>query len=132
MTHSASRMQLSPSDRGQCAACPDAWFWVGFDTEYSGGIQGVYVILDDGSFRYLALPLEDVLASGYPVSRVFEVGRDGYYLTLAQARAAIDIDEVHGIHYVDDFNDEYQDYYICADDDTHTPFAEAHYAEPIR
>lgn len=132
MTHTGSRVLLAPDDVYNCAACPDAWFRMNFDTMYDGGTQGCYVQLDDGSYRWL--PIDGFrVREDFPPERVFEVGRDGYYLTLAQARDAID-QGVHGVHYVDDFDDEYQDVYVC--DPVlfphNIPGDEAHRPEPIR
>lgn len=126
-------VKLSPGDHARCAACPDAWFRVRFDTEFNGGPQGFYIQLDDGTFRYVSnVTVADAIASGFPAGRIYEAGRDGYYLTMAEARQAIDVDAVTAVLYVDDFNDEYQDFFICKDDDDHTPFVEATIAELIR
>lgn len=127
-----SIMRLSPGDHVRCAACPDAWFWLSFDTEFYRGPVGVYVLMDDGSFRHLHINAHDALATGFPADRIFPVGTDGHYLSMAQARTAIDADHVTSVMYVDDFNDEWQDYFICKDDDDHTPYVEAHIAELIR
>jgi hypothetical protein len=131
MTHSGMTVRLTPGDKHRCSACPEAWFTIPFDTQFDGGTQGVYVQLDDGSFVHLDIEYGDVLAAGFPESRVYEVGRDGYYLTMDEARRAIPA-PVHGVHYVDDFNTEFQDFFVVCDDDDHTPYAEAHVAELIR
>jgi hypothetical protein len=130
--HTGSLVKLSPGDKPKCAACPDAWFWISFDTEAYAGPVGVYVLMDDGSFRHLRRGLQEVLDSGFPPDRVFPVGTDGYYLTMAQARQAIDPDHVTSVYYVDDFNDEWQDYFICDDTVEPFPYVEAHVKEPIQ
>lgn len=130
--HAGMLVKLSPGDKPNCAACPDTWFWLDFDTEFYRGPLGVYVLMDDGSFRHLHIDMPAALASGFPADRIFPVGSDGHYLSMAQARTAIDLDRVTSIYYVDDYSDEYQDFYVCKDDDDHTPFVEARVAEPIR
>ena len=135
MTHSGKLMLLSPDDRSKCSDCPDFWFHVSFDTEFNGGTQGFYIKLDDGSFRKVVHETAaEAILWGFPADRVFEVGRDGYYLSLADSRQAVDVDFVHGIHYVDDYNDEWQDVYVCdpALPPFNVPGRETHNAEPIR
>jgi len=132
MTHSGITYPLTPDDKGNCPACPEKWFHVNFDSEYNGGRQGFYIQLDDGQFRYVTTgTVNDALDAGFPQDRLYEVGRDGYYLTMDEARRAIPA-PVHGVHYVDDFNTEFQDFFVVCDDDDHTPYAEAHVAELIR
>ena len=110
-----------------CPGCPHAWFRSGFAEQDT---QGCWVRVSFGVFVWSGAPLDELIAQ-FGEQNVYEVGRDGYYLTLAEARLAID-GGVHGIRYVDDYNIEYQSYYLCKDDEDHTPFAEAHVAEPIR
>lgn len=83
---------------------------------------GVFVRNEDGSFSWKRFP-----EAG---DTVFEVGRGPYYLTLAEAREAIDESEVVEVVYTDDYNDEYQDYYIC-NLSTNTPDVPAENAEAI-
>jgi len=130
MTHSGTRIRMESPAASKCPACPDAWFRLPFDTQWNGGTQGVYVQYDDGTFGYLRASRQEALAH-FPDSRIYEVGRDGYYLTMDEARRAIPA-PVHGVHYVDDFNTEFQDFFVVCDDDDHTPYAEAHVAELIR
>ena len=131
ITHSGNRIRMESPAASKCPACPDAWFRLPFDTQWNGGNQGVYVQYDDGTFGHLRTSRQEALAH-FPDSRIYEVGHDGYYLTMSQAQQAIN-DGVHGVHYVDDFNDDwFQDYFVCKDDDDHTPYAEAHVAEPPR
>jgi len=105
-------------------------FWINFDM---GEPQGIVIRNADGSFTKTDMNVEEATASGIDPDDIFEVGRDGYYLTMAEARQAIDKDFIHGVHYVDDFNDEFQDYFVCeADGLDPEPFAEAHKAEPIQ
>jgi len=113
-----------------CPGCPPAWFHSGFaETD----VQGIYVQELDGSFNHTMMPEEDVRLI-YPNERIFVVGRDNYYVSLADARRALDVDDVRQIHYVDDYDDEYQDYYVC--DPTSPPFnipgAPANAGEPVR
>ena len=68
------------------------------------------------------------------------VGRGGYYLTMEEARNALPVgcrlDDptfVRGVHYIDDFNDEWQDFYICKEDGIQPePYLEALAQEPIQ
>ena len=102
--------------------------------------NGLYVRETDGSFMYYVWSYDQALKSGYADEDIFVVGRDGYYLTMEEARNAmppgVDLDDptfVHGVHYIDDFNDEWQDFYICAEDGvTPEPYEEAHAHEPIQ
>lgn len=104
------------------------WFQSGMGADER---QGIWVRTSYGVIQHSStLSLDEAIAQ-YGEANVFDGGRDGYYLTLDEARLAI-ANGCHGIHYVDDYNDEYQDYYVCKDDDEHTPFAEAHTAEPVR
>lgn len=105
-------------------------FWINFDM---GEPQGIVIRNADGSFTKTDMNVEEATASGIDPDDIFEVGRDGYYLTMAEARQAIDKDFIHGVLYVDDFNDEFQDYFVCkADGLDPEPFVEAHKAEPIQ
>ena len=148
MTHSGTKYRLTPLTKEHCSSCPEAWFNVNFDTEFIGGTQGVYIGLPTkkrpvreemasprpyyfDEFTWLPIDEEQALVHFEPW-QIFAVGRDGYYLTLEEARLAIDASKVHGVHYHDDFDDELQGYFICKDDDDHTPYAEAHVSEPIR
>lgn len=117
--------RLTPQN---CPACPEVWFRSGFAEQDT---LGSWVLTPKGEFLWSAAPTDELIAI-FGADHVFEGGRDGYYLTMEQARQAIDVDQVHGVHYVDDYNDEYQGYYVCKDDEDHTPFAEAHVAERIR
>ena len=93
--------------------------------------QGVIVKENDGSFAW-APSLGEALAN-YPQDRVFEIGHEGYYLSLADARQAIDVDGIHGVKYVDDYNDEWTDYYVVGSNPSvNEPGVEATQAEPIR
>lgn len=93
--------------------------------------QGVIVKESDGSFAVMRRVNEAV--ESYPSDRIFEVGRNGYYLSLADARQAIDVDEIHGVRYVDDYNDEWTDYYVVGSDPRiNEPGVEATQAEPVR
>jgi hypothetical protein len=113
-------------------------FATGFDTQ--PGKQGLYVREADGSYMYYVWSYDEALKKGYADKDIFVIGRDGYYLTMAEARKALPADVplddptfVHGVHYVDDFNDEWQDFYICAEDGvTPEPYEEAHAHEPIQ
>ena len=110
-----------------CPSCPEAWFRSGFGEQE---VQGLWVRLENGTFAFADIPL----AEAYDVfgdKNVFVGGYDGYYLAMDEARQAIG-DRVHGVHYVDDFNTEFQDFFVVCDDDDHTPYAEAHVAELIR
>lgn len=99
-------------------------------TGFAEDNQGVYVRGATGAFAFAQLDEATALET-YAAKDVFTVGRDGYYLTLDEARQAI-ADGVHGVRYVDDYCDEYQDYYVCKDGDPNVPYAEAHTPEPIR
>lgn len=110
-----------------CPDCPKAWFRTGFGEQET---QGFIVRTADGRYARGTMPLAEAIAF-FGEHNVFEGGRDGYYLSMAEARNAIR-DDVHGVHYVDDFNTEFQDFFIVKDDDDHTPYAEAHVEEPIR
>ena len=97
--------------------------------------QGYVERLADGSFRYGATGTQYDEYGALLIHRedYFEIGRDGYYLTMAEARQAIDKDGIHGVRYVDDYNDEFQDFFVCeADGLDPEPFREAHKAEPIQ
>ena len=125
MTHSNSdaelQLELRPS--------PEHYFWINFDAEVR---QGAYIREADGSFTKTNMTYDEALDAGYADGDIFPVGHDGYYLTMAEARQAIG-DSVHGVHYVDDYNDEFQDFFICkADGLDPEPFVEAHKAEPIQ
>lgn len=116
--------------KSSCAGCPDAWFLTGFGEQ---DVQGLYVQDHDGSFVHLMTD-EAAVREMFSDEFIFVVGRDGYYLTMAQARQAIDVDMVRAVNYVDDYNDEWQDVYIC-DPVTfphNIPGEEARRAEPIR
>jgi hypothetical protein len=89
----------------------------------AGDDQGVIVQKPDGSFWHHATPGFGEWFDGTS----YAVGRR-YYLSLAEARQAIGVDGIHGISYVDDFNDEYQDYYVC-DLAVNTPGHDAHTPE---
>lgn len=116
--------------KANCAGCPDAWFHSGFGEQ---DVQGLYVEQADGTFLHLLADESDVRLV-FPNERIFVVGRDGYYLTLAQARQAIDVDLVRSVAYVDDYNDEWQDVYVCDPSSFphNIPGEEARRAEPIR
>lgn len=87
--------------------------------------QGCYVREDDGSFAWA--PSVAQARQNYSHTDIFVIGNEGYYLTMAEARQAL-ADGIQGIHYVDDFNDEWQDIYISS---TNPPFTEATVPEPI-
>jgi len=94
--------------------------------------QGLYVREPDGSFAWKQWAYDEAVKHGYAHEDIFVVGRSGYYLTLAEARQAIP-DGAHGISYVDDYNDEFQDFFVCAaDGNDPEPFREAHNPEPIQ
>lgn len=126
--------KLSPLNASNCVGCPEAWFRSGFGEEEN---QGVYVRVNTGEIVWAPITAMEAYETFAPED-VFECGRDGYYLTLAQARDAINRDGVHGVMYVDDYNDEYQDVFISDPRDatgqgvTNIPYAESHRAEPIR
>lgn len=82
---------------------------------------GVFVKNGDGSFSWKRAP-----EAG---DTVFEVGRGPYYLTLAEAREVLG-DDIVEVSYTDDYNDEYQDYYIC-NLSTNTPDVPAENAEAV-
>jgi len=100
--------------------------WMDFD---AGEPQGCYVF--NGS-SYVKTDLDrDTAFAQYGPENVFEVGRDGYYLSMGQARTAI-LDGAKGVHYVDDFNSEFQDFFICEGGLVDpVPFEEAHEPAPI-
>jgi hypothetical protein len=103
-----------------------------FAINFGNKRQGLWVREANGSYAYQEWTFDEALKAGYDESDIFVVGRTGYYLTLAEARQAIP-DGAHGVSYVDDFNDEWQDYYICAADDIDPePYKEAHSPEPIQ
>lgn len=81
-------------------------------------VQGGFV-KDAGTFTW----------DRFPEGTVYEIGRGPYYLTLADARSAIE-DGLLSVVYTDDYNDEYQDYYIC-NLATNTPEVPADTAEAI-
>lgn len=83
---------------------------------------GVFVKNGDGSFSWKRAP-----EAG---DTVYEIGRGPYYLSLAEAREVIDVAELGEVSYTDDYNDEYQDYYIC-NPATNTPDVPAENAEGI-
>jgi hypothetical protein len=93
--------------------------------------QGLWVKEEDGSYTYHQdWTAKDAVEAGY--KEYYEVGRVGYYLTLEEARQAIP-DGAHGVYYVDDYNDEFQDFFVCAaDGNDPEPFKEAHAPEPIQ
>ena len=94
--------------------------------------QGLWVREEDGSYTYHQWTFDEALENGYSGDDIFQVGRTGYYLTLEEARQAIP-DGAHGVYYVDDYNDEFQDFFVCAaDGNDPEPFKEAHAPEPIQ
>lgn len=95
-----------------------AWFVKRTTQDNQGGI----VKNMDGTFEWKKHP-----ESG---DTVYQIGRGPYYLTLAEARAVIDTAEIDSVVYTDDYNDEYQDYYIC-NLSTNTPDIPADNAEAI-
>ena len=100
--------------------------WMDFD---AGEPQGCWVFTD-GRFVKTNLERDDAFRE-YGPGNVYEVGRDGYYLTMAQARTAIE-DGAKGVHYVDDYNDEFQDFFICEGGlEDPKPYLEAHKPAPI-
>ena len=126
MTHSNSYTAAYYSQ----APLPGQPFWINFDM---GEPQGMWVRETDGSFTQSNMTFDEALNAGYAEGDIFQVGHDGYYLTMADARQAIDTDSVHGVHYVDDYNNEFQDFFVCkADGLDPEPFVEAHKAEPIQ
>jgi|694.fasta_scaffold69135_3 hypothetical protein len=93
--------------------------------------HGVIVKEADGSFAW-APSLEEALKK-YPSDCVYEIGRGGYYLTLTEVRQAVDVDGIHGIAYVDDYNDEWTDYYVVGSSPRiNDPGVEVTQAEPVR
>ena len=125
MTHSNSYTAAYYSQ----TPVPGQPFWINFDM---GEPQGVYVREPDG--HYVKTDMDEGAAydAGYAAEDVFVVGRDGYYLSMAEARTAI-TDGVHGVHYVDDFNTEVHDVFVCKEDQLDPePFVEAHTPEPIQ
>jgi hypothetical protein len=88
--------------------------------------QGCYVREQDGSYAWA--PSVWKAREHYDTKDIFVIGNEGYYLTMAEARQAL-TDGMQGIHYVDDFNDEWQDIYVSS---TNLPFTEATVPEPIR
>lgn len=84
--------------------------------------QGVFVRNEDNTFSWKRTP--------DPGDMVYEIGRGPYYLTLDEAREVIDVAEFPNVVYTDDYNDEYQDYYIC-NLATNTPDVPASEAEAI-
>ncbi len=146
LTHSTGRGPMLPRRRRRghahsLPALPHAQphrFATSFDTQ--PGKQGLWVRESDGSFMYHEWSYDEASKHGYEDKDIFAVGRDGYYLTMKEARqalpAGVPLDDpsfVHGVHYIDDFNDEWQDFYICAKDNaTPEPYEEAHAHEPIQ
>lgn len=109
----------------------DHRFAVGFDGGRKNK-QGLWVREADGSYTYHVWGYDDAVKNGYADEDIFVVGRDGYYLTLAEARQAIP-DGVKGVHYVDDYNDEFQDFFVCkADGIDPEPYEKAQSPEPIQ
>ena len=116
----------------------DHRFAIPFDS--MPGINGLWVREPDGSFMYKPWSYEEAAKNGYAPENIFVVGRGGYYLTMEEARMALPLDTelsdpsfVHGVHYVDDYNDEFQDFFVCAADGIEPePFLEAHAQEPIQ
>ena len=105
-------------------------FATGFDSQ--PGKNGLWVREPDGSYTYQQWNFDEALKHGYHSDDIFVVGRAGYYLTLEEARQAIP-DGAHGVSYVDDYNDEFQDYFVCKKDGIDPePFTEAHQPEPIQ
>ena len=103
-----------------------------FATGFGSKKQGLWVREADGSYTWKQWSYDEAANAGYAYEDIFVVGRADYYLTLAEARQAIP-DGAHGVSYVDDFNDEWQDYYVCADDGNDPePYQEAHAPEPIQ
>jgi hypothetical protein len=104
------------------------------------GVNGLWVREPDGSFTYKPWSYDEAAKNGYAPEDIFVVGRGGYYLTMEEARMALPLDTdlsdpsfVHGVHYVDDYNDEFQDFFVCAADGIEPePFLEAHAQEPIQ
>lgn len=104
-----------------------------FTSGFDGGKNknGLWIRDEDG-YRYENWTYDYAKSLGYADEDIFVIGRDGYYLTLEEARQAIP-DGVHGVHYVDDYNDEFQDYFVCkADGNDPEPYQEAHAPEPIQ
>lgn len=85
-------------------------------------VGGVFVKNEDGTFSW-----KKTREDG---DTVYEIGRGPYYLSLADARRVIDVEEFGNVVYTDDYNDEYQDYYIC-NLSTNTPDVPAENAEAI-
>ena len=116
----------------------DHRFAIPFDS--GPGINGLYVREPDGSFMYKQWTYDQAAAAGYDHDDIFVVGRGGYYLTMEEARMALPLDTplsdpsfVHGVKYVNDFNDEFQDFFVCAEDGVEPePFQEAHAQEPTQ
>ena len=104
------------------------------------GSNGLYVREPDGSFTYRLWTYDKAAAEGYADEDIFVVGRGGYYLTMEEARQAlplgVDLDDpsfVRGVHYVNDFNDEFQDFFVCKEDGIQPePYLEALAQEPIQ
>ena len=146
LTHATARGPLGPRRRRRShphslPVLPHSQphrFATGFDTQ--PGKQGLWVREPDGSYMYHEWTYDQAAAEGYAEEDIFVVGRDGYYLTLEEARNALpeggymkDPSFVHGVYYVDDYNDEFQDYFVCAADGTQPePFQEAQASEPIQ
>jgi hypothetical protein len=89
--------------------------------------QGVIVKALDGTFSWRT---RNIMLDETIDGTVYEIGREGYYLTLAEAREAINNSDVYGISYTDDYNDEYQDFFIC-NTATNTPDVTTDTAEAI-
>lgn len=106
-------------------------FTAGFDGGYRKK-NGLYVREADGSYTFQNWYFDEAIRKGYAEEDIFVIGRDGYYLTMEEARQAIP-DGVIGVHYVDDFNDEFQDFFVCkADGIQPEPFEQAQQPEPIQ
>lgn len=113
-----------------CAGCPDAWFLSGFGEE---DVQGVFVRMPTGELVWAPITAMEAYET-FAEEDVYEVGRDGYYLTMQQARDTLDRDLVGEVVYCDDYNDEWSDFYICdpASLPHNQPNAIANAGEPIR
>ena len=131
LTHRTSTPRRRRSRRGPLGMhTTEHRFNVNFDSQ--PGKNGLWVREPNGSYTYQLWNFDEAVKHGYEDKDIFVVGRAHYYLTLAEARQSIN-DGAHGVSYVDDFNDEWQDFYICAADGIDPePYQEAHSPEPIQ
>lgn len=89
--------------------------------------------IDEDGLSIYSPPQYDDVGEFIPgVDYQFDIGRE-YYLSMREARQAIDVDGIHGISYRDLFENEFQDFFIVKVDGIDPePYVEAHQAEPIQ